>query len=89
MAKLRGIENMIANKWIDEQALVRTLIETLEQYEAAHNPRTRYQAESQICRLVDRLGASTIPRVYGCSGSYTPTIEKFGSYRIPHLEKYD
>ena len=76
-------------KEIDEQELVRKLMEAMETYENVDYPRIRYKAESQICRLVDRLGASNIPRVYGCSGSYTPTIEKFGSYRIPHLERYD
>lgn len=76
-------------KEIDEQELVRKLMEAMETYENASRPQIRYRAESQICRLVDRLGASSIPRVYGCSGSYTAKIERFGSYRIPCLEKYD
>jgi len=80
---------MTANERIDEQALVRTLMETIEKYEVADKPRTRYKAESQICRLVDRLGTSAIPRVYGAEGSYQPNIEKFKGYRIPHLEKYE
>ena len=87
--KLCRIENIMTNQWIDEQALVRTLMKTIETYEAAGDPRMRYQAESRICLLVDRLGASTIPRVYGAEGSYQPGIEIFGEYRIPHLEKYE
>lgn len=77
------------HKKIDEQELVRRLMEAMETYENTSHSRIRYKAESQICRLVDRLGADTIPRVYGCSGSYIPTIERFRKYRIPHLEKYD
>ena len=42
--KLCRIENIMTNQWIDEQALVRTLMKTIETYEAAGDPRMRYQA---------------------------------------------
>lgn len=56
----------------------------VQAYENAANPKDRYKAESQLCRLADRLGQNMM--VQRGNKYYVARCEQDGEYRIPKLE---
>lgn len=82
------------------QGLTDRMVDLVRKYESITNPKEKYKAESEICRIADRLGFRGQLILYGKdSQQYIPNIERYTGeskfcgirssteYRIPRLEK--
>ena len=60
--------------------------QVIEQYETATTPKEKYKAESELCRLQDRLGGYLGDSIiYHREKVLLTSCERYGDYRIPHL----
>jgi hypothetical protein len=71
-----------SNEGLDE-LLTKKLTSLVDVYENTADPKQRYKLESQICRLVDRIGRNEEVIIYNKSGAYMPALKRDGEYRIP------
>ena len=71
----------------DHRKLLRDRVsQVIESYETATTPKEKYKAESELCRLNDRLGGFLGEGIiYRRENTYLTSCERYGDYRIPHL----
>ena len=68
-----------------DEELTQQMMTSLGVYETTSDPKTKYKAESKICRIMDKLGQSGT--IYGKQGMNFASVKRDGEYRIPHLQK--
>ncbi len=63
--------------------------EVIERYECSTTPKQRYKAESELCRLVDRISDGStgfVQSIQNGDKRYIAHVRRDGGYRIPELQ---
>jgi hypothetical protein len=71
---------------MEKEQMFRDLMKAVDILEGAVDAKTKYKAESQICRLASRLGVEGSV-IYGHSGAYVSHIDRDGDTRAYRLTK--